>query len=215
LQRKLNRAIAHQNYVNTPRRDWMLDYLIYNCEIVKCIPGDARFDEFEYCEGWSDYKGMGISVVATASSSGELKAFVWELESDRQKFLEQVAQAKEIVGFNSRSFDDCLMAANNVIISTTYDLLEQVRLAAGFGADYLSAPKGYRYSLQYLSLANDLSKTGSGALAPQFWQQGKRQEVIDYCLNDVRITQILLERGLKGELVDPNTYKLLELAAIG
>ena len=70
------------------------------------------------------------------------------------------------------------------------------------------------YKLDAIARANGMAKSGDGQMAPLLWQQGKRQEVIDYALNDVRITRDILKLGLKGELVDPNTNKLLQLASL-
>jgi hypothetical protein len=35
-----------------------------------------------------------------------------------------------------------------------------------------------------------------------------------YCLNDVKVTTAILELGLAGELIDPNTGKKLRLAPL-
>lgn len=34
-------------------------------------------------------------------------------------------------------------------------------------------------------------KSGNGELAPILWQDGKHQQVIDYCLNDVKLLRSL------------------------
>jgi hypothetical protein len=75
-------------------------------------------------------------------------------------------------------------------------------------------PKGWSYKLDAIAKANGMAKTGTGELAPIMWQRGQKQEVIDYCLNDVRVTTAILELGLAGELADPNTGKKLRLAPL-
>lgn len=190
----------------------MENYVIYDCEIIKCIPTkEARFDDYEYCDGWHDHANMGISVIGYYQS--HVDSYHAIVSSDLHNFPVVVAGCK-IVGFNSRSFDDRLMAANNMPVKTDYDLLEEVRIAAGFAAHYSSVPKGYSYSLDAIARANGMAKTGSGALAPQLWQQGKHQEVIDYCLMDVKITKTLLDLGMAGKLIDPNTGSKLQLKSI-
>lgn len=72
-----------------------------------------------------------------------------------------------------------------------------------------------RTHLHAVAKANGMSKTGTGSLAPKLWQEGKRQEVIDYCLNDVTLTYKLLNLGLDGKLKDPNTGKSLKLRPLG
>jgi hypothetical protein len=130
------------------------------------------------------------------------------------KLVTEVYAHYPVVGFNSANFDDKLMAAHGIKVKTTYDVLEQVRIAAGFEPHHTSVRRGYSYKLDAIAQANGMAKTGSGALAPVLWQQGKHQEVKDYCLNDVRITRNILELGLKGELIDPNTGKRLKLAPL-
>jgi hypothetical protein len=68
--------------------------------------------------------------------------------------------------------------------------------------------------LAKLGQANGFPKTGSGELAPKLWQDGRFQDVIDYCLNDVKITNEILHLGLKGKLIDPNTGRPLTLAPL-
>ncbi|NEQ45596.1 MAG: hypothetical protein F6K00_19455 [Leptolyngbya sp. SIOISBB] len=188
-------------------------YLIYDCEIIKCIPDrdGTRFDDYEYCDGWSDHANMGISCVGFAASNGDVCVCRWDDPGDKAWGLSLLNNADIIVGFNSRRFDDALMAANGVAVSTAYDLLEQVRIAAYDSPDWEDQPPGCSYALGAIGEANGFPKTGSGVLAPQLWQQGKHQEVIDYCLNDVKITKALLDLGLKGELIDPNTSQKLQL----
>lgn len=188
-----------------------MQYLIYDCEIIKCIPGKngERVDGYEYCSGWTAFESMGISVIGYQwSGLGKPSYCLNALE-----FFRQVYAAKSfcLVGFNSRNFDDKLMAANGAGVLTGYDILEEIRVAAGFGPTYDTVPKGFSYSLDAIARMNGMAKTGNGALAPQLWQQGRHKQVIDYCLNDVRITKAILELGLAGELKDPNTGEKLQL----
>lgn len=193
-----------------------MNYLIYDLEIIKCIPqrdsaNDARFD---YCDGWNDHAGMGISVIGTIYDNGCQVAIVPDESTVPLENFKTVAKSHVIIGFNSRNFDDRLLAAHGINVKTDYDILEEVRIAAGFSADWRSVPKGYSYKLDAIARANGMAKTGSGELAPVLWQQGKRQEVIDYCLMDVRITRNILELGLAGKLVDPNTGSKLKISPL-
>jgi hypothetical protein len=194
-----------------------MQYIIYDCEIIKCIPAkNEAIGIYDYCGGWNDHANMGISVVGTITHTGEELAIVPDGDYEHVDLiaLEEEAQDTFIIGFNSRNFDDRLMAAHGITIKTDYDILEQVRLAAYGSTDYRDCPKGFSYSLGKLGEANGFPKTGTGELAPQLWQQGRRQEVIDYCLNDVRLTKKILELGMEGHLVDPNTAKFLQLAPL-
>jgi hypothetical protein len=194
----------------------MEDFLIYDAEILKMIPPKQESDRvafLDYCNGWHDHKGMGISCVGFGNAEME---WAWQL-GDEAELADYFCNdgSRPIVGFNSRSFDDRLMAAHGVGVRTDYDLLEEVRIAAGFSAHWGSVPKGFSYKLDAIARANGMAKTGSGELAPKLWQEGKRQEVVDYCLMDIKITRQMLLLGLAGELVDPNTGEMLQLRSIG
>jgi len=195
-----------------------MKYLLYDCEIIKMIPqrdqpNDARFD---YCDSWNHHEGMGISVVGIVDQDGEDLAIIPDddYRCSELHWFQTKASQDVVVGFNSRNFDDKLLQAHGINIKTDYDILEEVRIAAGYAADWRSVPKGFSYKLDAIAKANGMAKTGSGELAPMLWQQGKRQEVVDYCLMDCKITRTILELGLKGELVDPNTNAFLKLAPL-
>jgi hypothetical protein len=188
-------------------------YFIYDAEILKCIPAKGKpFDpDLEYCKGWRDFQGMGVSCVAGVSSLGD--SVIWD--SRETLPLDQWFPLEiPIVGFNSKSFDDKLMVVNGVSVQTDYDLLEEIRLAAFGSIRWQGTPRGRSYSLERLGEANGCPKTGSGELAPKLWQRGQYEAVFQYCLNDVKITQILLEKGLEGTLIDPNTGSLLKLRSL-
>lgn len=205
--------------------------LIYDCEIIRCIPPKGisiletdpskyptRFgDGFQYCSGWSDFENMGISVIAVADLFSEYSE-VFSLDISNPDPIPPVGFSKlqnlfvenKIMGFNSRNFDDKLCYAHGLNVQTSLDLLEEVRIAAYGSPSWEDQPQGFSYSLNAIAQSNGLSKTGHGELAPKLWQEGKREEVSNYCLNDVLITKELLLKFLEGTLIDPNTGSLLK-----
>jgi hypothetical protein len=189
--------------------------LIYDLEIVNCIPPrdeSERDANFAYCGGWRDFKNMGISCAAYGWLSGrEPVVFDWQDERGRLEFVEALQEADIISGFNSFGFDDKLLAANDVDTVTTYDLLYECRLAAYGSFSYQSQPRGHSYALDSIGKANNLTKTGHGALAPQWWQLGKYEDVRAYCQNDVVIEREALQMALDGKLVNPNTGELFKV----
>lgn len=186
-------------------------HAIYDLEIAKLIavPGKAFALGYSYCKGWDDHVGMGISVIGLQVGDTAPRPIFNATEFDDQlEYLDVTC----LIGFNSKAFDDKVMAANGSTMAVThYDLLEEVRIAAGFSAEYRSVPRGYSYALGAIAEANGMAKTGSGELAPKLWQDGEFSTVITYCLSDVRITAELLHLGLKGALIDPNTGNRLRL----
>jgi hypothetical protein len=204
-----------------------MNTLIYDCEIIRCIPSKVKFSEFEYCKGWDDFPNMGISVIGIKINDKPPFALINHesmetrniFESGGSKsisnFQEIIDNSDAIIGFNSRNFDDNLCRANGINIRTSYDLLEKIRKVAYGSTKWENQPKGYSYSLDAITAANGFKKSGSGSLAPQWWQLGEYQKVINYCLNDVQITYEILQLGLNGNLIDPNNGKSLRLPKIG
>lgn len=187
-----------------------MTYLIYDLEIIRCIPTKGfHFDGWQYCSGWDDFAKMGIACAGFAYADGSTG--FWDSRFLGLNDLQAALKSACIIGFNSKSFDDRLCAANGVQVATDYDLLEEIRIAAYGSPRWEDCPQGHSYALGKIGSANGFPKTGSGELAPQLWQQGKYQEVIDYCVNDTIITRELLLLGLAGKLRDPNTGAFLTL----
>lgn len=179
-----------------------MNYLIYDCEIIKCIPPkEGELDPtLEYCQGWTDFPNMGISLIgAYLSWEDSLKIYP---QSAFGEFQKAVDQAELIVGFNSISFDDRLCQANGIAIQTNYDLLSEVWAAAGMPRQFTLGKTRAGYKLDNLAQANlGKGKSGSGELAPVLWQRGNFWAVVDYLKDDVLITKQLFER--RSNLIDP------------
>lgn len=192
--------------------------LIYDCEIIRCIPSAEYESGYEYCGGWTDHGNMGISVIGAwcngfAGFEEGLHSFVNEndaIPGNFPTFQKLVDAAELIVGFNSINFDDKLCRANGIEITTTYDLLCEVRVASGQPRQYVKGQTRGGYSLGALAQANlGRGKSGSGELAPQLWQDGEREAVIKYCLDDVALTREIWEK--RHELTDPTNGEILRL----
>jgi hypothetical protein len=172
--------------------------LFYDCEIINPIRDNGD---------WRRYTYLGISVIGCYASwltkDQRLQAFVNNGHfDDLQGFQDLVNEAEQIVGFNSIGFDDPLCQAHGLHIETTYDLMVEVRRAAG---EPLSGRCTPGYNLARLSEVNlGRKKTGHGADVPVLWQAGKKQEVIDYCLNDVMLLVGLYQR--RTHIIDPVRY---------
>jgi hypothetical protein len=171
--------------------------LIYDLEIRNAILGknDTRREDLTYCDGWDDHAGMGISVLC-AWIGWEQRPLVF-LSEDLIEFQRVADEADWCVGFNSISFDNKVLAANDVIISPdkVYDIL-----------DNFYQVTGRRASLGDICEANfGIPKSGNGADAPELWQRGRMIELINYCLHDtVALTRRLLEKIYRdGEIVHP------------
>lgn len=201
-------------------------YVVYDSEIIKCIPPKEGSPDptLDYCLGWDDHSGMGISVVAVGIVSTfytTYRAFVLDpkVNPDVPSTIDELSRCLSsgfLVGFNSKKHDDNLLAAEMItdqgLRFASFDLLRAIRLAAFGNAEWTAVPSGYSYSLDKLAKANHLGgKTGSGEFAPKLWQRKQYQQVIDYCVNDVALTVKILDLGVRGQLIDPNTGNLLRI----
>jgi hypothetical protein len=190
-------------------------YTIFDLEIIKAIPpyNDAdRFPKIEYCQGWKDFENMDISVWALC----ELDTETWTISEsihghDVMDLIDELndrdlAYPTQVGGFNVYSFDDKLVKAQGYNFGSDFDIFQMILEAAGLkGVEYWEQDPKPCYKLSSICDKNGQEKTLTGELAAIYWQQGRRQKVIDYCKNDVRIEAEILKLLLQGELIDPNT----------
>lgn len=183
--------------------------LVLDAEIKKLISGkdengaDIPKDPgYEYCDGWNDFAGMGISVVCVYNyADGRYHVFMSD-NMHEIKFL--IGESDWVVGFNSIKFDAKLLEASGIIIppEKNFDVLVEMWKAAGIGDIYIR-DKHHGYNLGDTVEANidGAAKSGGGATATELWQDGKIGELIDYAINDVFVTKklfdsILVQAGL-------------------
>jgi hypothetical protein len=191
-----------------------VNLIVYDCEIKKAIITDQpRMEGIEYAGSWGDFHLMGLSVLCYMeldSSTLALRSTGAIFESDLARFLD-VIRGKRLVGFNSINFDDKLLNANNISVTTHIDVLHRIRKAGKEQA--FATDKKRSYSLDFVAQANHLKKIGDGgAYAPMLWQKKRIGELVTYCMNDVLVTCEFLRLGLQGALIDPNNGNKLAFA---
>lgn len=192
--------------------------LIYDCEIVNAIAGPKdRVHGITYCDGWDDKANMGISVICAYSYLFE-EYTVW-FGSDLMDFIAYMNLHTRLIGFNHIKFDNELLMAvsrsygldsdlvhKSIANLYHFDILREAYIAYEIDAYPVIFTKLHKgFKLDNFSLSNFRArKTGDGALAPVLWQQGKKSEVVNYCLNDVKLTKRLYDRILNdGFLLHP------------
>lgn len=192
--------------------------LIYDLEIANAIPdrNGTRVEGVSYCEGWGDYKGMGVVVVG-----------VYDYRTDRPRvfcrdnlseFGALVSQTECLVSYNGLRFDNRVLEAAGLTIpeEKCYDLLAEIWRALGLGPDFHPATHG-GFSLDAVCWANfKIAKTGHGAAAPINYQRGQLGGVVDYCLADVYLTKRLLHRVIcTGQIINPKTGENISVSKPG
>ena len=142
--------------------------------------------------GWRNIKDFGLAVAVTIDDRGVRQ--VWE-EPDAAALIDYLARFPRVVGFNSRRFDLTVLSAYGDVTHLhppTLDLLESIRRVTG-----------RRKGLSLQNLAHTMFGTGKalsdGTEAVRIWRQGRpedRQRVIDYCGQDVELTERILKFGV-------------------
>lgn len=182
----------------------MKSAIIYDCEIIKAIPNKygERVEGIEYCNGWRDFSNMGVSVIGVYDYIDDQYCVFCADNSD--DFTALWDNREICVGFNNIAFDNALIRADKSANwqapddSKSYDLLREIWAANNLGSEFNPDTHG-GYGLDAMCKVNfGTKKTGNGALAPVLWQQGKIGEVINYCLNDIRLTKQLFDAVLSG-----------------
>ena len=147
-----------------------------------------------------DYSSLRLSVVVAYFYKDD--SYKVYNEDDIDRFIDELKEAELVVGFNLKGFDYLVLenyAGESLADIPTLDILEEV---------YESIGRRIKLdSLVEASLSD--KKTANGLIAVQLWKQGRLDELIDYCRNDVRLTKELYEFGRdNGYLLYRNFGKL-------
>lgn len=187
----------------------MKDIFVYDIEIINAIPpkNGQREPGINYCEGWKDHFNMGIACICGYSfQEDRYRVFT---QGNFEEFIDIVLSGTIMAGFNNIPFDNSVIAATLDLLigqNQCYDLLREVWIAAGLSPEF-QYPSHAGYGLDALATANGFpGKTGNGAIAPIDWQRGYYGKVIDYCLQNVKITTKLIQRAISFvPMTDPKT----------
>ena len=178
--------------------------LVYDIEIIKATPPRKKdglpVPGIEYCAGFEDHANMGVACIcAYDAQTDRWRTFT---EGNFMEFQE-LANERLVVGFNSMAFDDKVCAYAGLHVTTGWDLLQEIWVAAGLEREF-KFPTHTGRGLDAMAVANGLTgKTGYGGMAGVWWQQGQYGKVIDYCLEDVRLTvELIRKAGNNGSLLD-------------
>ncbi len=152
--------------------------------------------------GWDNFEALKISVVGVYSYDQD-KYFCYE-ENEMDKLAELFAGASRIIGFSSNRYDvpvlniyfQKLNRANlDLWKKDRVDLLHEIEMVTGG-----------RISLSRLAEANlGVKKTRHGSEAIGLYDEGRIDELKEYCLKDVELTKQLYDIYMKEKkLFVPN-----------
>jgi DEAD/DEAH box helicase domain-containing protein len=139
--------------------------------------------------GWHRADRMGISVAILYDSVSD--SFKTYLEKDIPDLIRDLQTFDLVVGFNNKRFDNKVLSAYSVFnLATlpTLDIMEKI-----------SNRLGYRLSLDRLAEHTlGVKKSANGLQALQWYKEGRMEEIIRYCRQDVKITRDIFLFGLEN-----------------
>ena len=168
--------------------------LIFDIEIANPIapknPAE-RQDGLFYARDFNDYENMGIACIGVYEYTTDKYRVFGEYELDE---FRQLLDTNDVsVGYNNTRFDNNVLKANKIDVqpNKSYDIYFEI-------VRQLGHVKGCKLDdVIKANFPNSPGKNGDGAQAPILWQPGYHTKVIDYCLNDVRLTKMLMDRIIR------------------
>ena len=141
---------------------------------------------FQEVGGRQHLDKLRVSVAVTYSSlTGEYKSYTEHHVSD---LIEDLFSAPTVIGFNIINFDYRVLTpytSKDLTQLKTIDMLIHIQKRLGF-----------RVSLSSLAQATlGTDKSAHGLTAVRWYREGKIEELIAYCRDDVAITRQLYEFG--------------------
>lgn len=149
--------------------------------------------------GWNSHDEMGVAcLVIFDYLNMRYRVFNEDNASEAMAILHDY---DFVVGFNTVRFDWPLIQATYPDIiggrtrkATDCDILRQIWISRGLNPDVFVPRTHGGFKLDDVAFDTiGMRKTLSGEQAPILFQQGRLVEVIDYCLEDVRIERALFE----------------------
>jgi len=148
-----------------------MNYLIFDIETTEAVGPGALTD-------------LDISVISIyTTKDGEMRSYTVEQFGDMWKYFEE---ADAIVGYNSEHFDIPIL---NKYYPGNLEDLKSIDILK-----YIKDSYGRRVKLDDIAKATlGKKKISHGLKAVDWWKEGKVDDVIKYCEEDVRITKDVFE----------------------
>jgi len=145
---------------------------------------------FDEVGGRDNIRQMGLSAAVTFSSAdGQFHHYTEETVGE---LIAELRAADLVVGFNQLGFD------YEVLRAYTDDPLDD--LPSVDMLDHIHRRLGFRLSLDNLAGSTlGTAKSADGLQAVRWWREGRLQEILDYCQQDVEVTRQLYEYGKQNK----------------
>jgi DEAD/DEAH box helicase domain-containing protein len=141
--------------------------------------------------GWDHVDKLGISVACAYDSKTDQFTSYTE---DKLKDLIELCEERLVVGYNIRGFDLPVMVPYGLDVKKldVFDIMYD-----------LEALTRQRYlKLDYVAKGTlGAGKSADGLQAVEWWKQGQIQKIIDYCIQDVKVTRDVFQFGRQNGFV--------------
>lgn len=139
--------------------------------------------------GSSNPADLDISVVCIHDSkTNEYSSY---LQEDLHKLWPILENSDMLIGYNSDHFDIPLLDKyypGDLYQIKSLDLLKEIRESLG-----------RRIKLDHIAQATlGEAKSADGLIALKWWREGQIQKVIDYCIQDVKVTKDIYDYAMKN-----------------
>ncbi len=161
--------------------------------------------------GWQSHNEMGIACLCLYDySTNRYRVFD---DKNQTECIEILKNYDLTVGYNTVNFDWQVVNAtwkHPIIVGSTrhskdFDILREIWKSKGLNPDIFSPKTHGGVKLDDVAYETiQMRKTLNGELAPRLFQEGRIGEVIDYCLEDVRIEKTLFEFVVQNGYVTRN-----------
>ena len=151
-------------------------YLVFDIETQQLI------DEVG---GWSNLKQLRISVACAYDSKTDSMLTFRESEL---KDLIELCYDRLVIGYNVRGFDLPILSAYGLDLAKVdvFDIMYELQSLTR--QRYLKLESVARGTL-------NAGKFADGLKAVEWWKEGKIDNIIEYCLQDVQVTKDVFEHG--------------------
>lgn len=151
-------------------------YLIFDIETQRLV------DEVG---GWDHIDKLGVSVVCAYDSKTD--EFLTYRENEL-KDLFRLMEDRLVIGYNIKGFDLPVLGSYGL----EYKDLDQFDIMY----DLHAITRGPFLKLDAVAQGTlNVGKSADGLLAVQWWKAGEIQKIIDYCLQDVKVTRDIFNYG--------------------
>lgn len=141
--------------------------------------------------GSTEATALDMSVVCIIESDGTKESGQCFAKDNLAGLWKILEKADMLIGFNSEHFDIPLLNKyydGDLAKIRSLDLLKEIKKVLGF-----------RVKLDSVAEATlGRKKIGHGLEAVLWWQNGEKEKVMKYCLEDVRITKEIYEYAVKN-----------------